>query len=95
MYGEHANSDMIEIDSHNIAFLENEFPSIGEIKNNLKLYELHQDLHASLEGEDLNSRQATKDGKLLYPKGMGKICLCKRMRFVLNHELLWRINLRM
>jgi len=32
---------------------------------------------------------------LLYLKGMGEICLIKEMRFVLNLELLRRINLRM
>jgi len=32
MLGEHPNGGMIEVDSHNINFLEDEFPSIGEIK---------------------------------------------------------------
>jgi len=40
MYGEHPNGGMIEIESCNVDFLEDEFPSIGEIKKDFKLYEL-------------------------------------------------------
>jgi len=40
MYGERPNSGMTEMDSHNVYFLDNEFPSIGEIKKDLELYEL-------------------------------------------------------
>jgi len=40
MYKEHSNGGMIEIESHNVNFLEHEFPSIGEIIKDLKLYEL-------------------------------------------------------
>ena len=40
MYGEHLNGGMIEIESRNVDFLKNEFPSIGEIKKDLELYEL-------------------------------------------------------
>ena len=32
MYGEHPNGGMTEVDSRNVEFLEDEFPSIGEIK---------------------------------------------------------------
>jgi len=32
MYGEHLNGIMMEINSHNVDFLKDEFPSIGEIK---------------------------------------------------------------
>ena len=32
MYDEHPNGGIMEIDSHNIEFLEDEFPSIGKIK---------------------------------------------------------------
>ena len=32
MYGEHPNGGMIEIESRNVDFLEDEFPRIGEIK---------------------------------------------------------------
>ena len=64
MYGEHLNNGMTEIESSNVDFLEDEFPSIGEIKKNLELYELQQDLQPSLsEGEDLNSRQVIDDGE--------------------------------
>ena len=54
---------MTEIESRNVNFLEDEFPSISEIKKDLEFYELQQDLQPSLgEGEDLNSPQVTEDG---------------------------------
>ena len=37
MYREHPNGGMTEIESRNVDFLEDEFPSIGEIKKDLKL----------------------------------------------------------
>ena len=40
MYGERLNGGMIEINSRNVDFLEDEFPSIGEIIKDLKLYDL-------------------------------------------------------
>jgi len=42
----------------------NELPSVGEIKKDLELFELQQDLQPSLsEGEDLNSCQVTENGE--------------------------------
>ena len=56
MYKEHPNSGMIEINSRNVDFLEYEFTSIDEIKKDVKLYELQQDIQSSLgEWDDLNS----------------------------------------
>jgi len=64
MYGEHSNGGMTEIECRNVDFLENEFLSVGEIKKDLELYGLQQDLQPSLaEGEELNSRQVTKNGE--------------------------------
>jgi len=64
IYGAHPNGGMTEIESRNVNFREDKFPSIGEIKKDLELYELQQDLQPSLgEGEDLNSRQATENGE--------------------------------
>ena len=40
MYREHPHGGMTEIESRNVDFLEDEFPSIGEIKKDFKLYEL-------------------------------------------------------
>jgi len=40
VHGEHPNGDMTKIESHNVDFLEDEFPNIGEIRKNLELYEL-------------------------------------------------------
>ena len=47
IYGEDPNGGM-RIESRNVNFLEDEFLSIGEIKKNLELYELQQDLQPSL-----------------------------------------------
>ena len=44
MYREHPNGGMTKIKSHNVEFLEDEFSNIGEIKKDLELYELQQDL---------------------------------------------------
>ena len=40
MYGEHPNGGTTEVDSHNVNLLDDEFPIVGEIKNDLVLYEL-------------------------------------------------------
>ena len=62
MYGEHANGDMTEVDSHNVEFLKDEFPSIGEIKQDIALYELLLDDQLFLsKGEDLNTHRVTED----------------------------------
>ncbi|XP_021912491.1 uncharacterized protein LOC110826200 [Carica papaya] len=62
LFGEHPNGGMTEIDSCNVDFLEDEFPSIGEIKENLKLYELQEDMQLSIvEGEVLKTYQVTKN----------------------------------
>ncbi|KAL0311684.1 UNVERIFIED_CONTAM: hypothetical protein Scaly_2917200 [Sesamum calycinum] len=40
MYGEYPNKGMTEIESRDVDFLEEDFPSISEVKGNLELYEL-------------------------------------------------------
>jgi len=66
MYGEHHNGGMIEVDSHNVDFLEGEFLSIGQIKMDLALYELPLDNQQSLgEGENFNTHCFTEDSTLL------------------------------
>lgn len=40
MYGEHPDGGMTEIESRDVNFLEEDFPTIGEVKGDLKLYEL-------------------------------------------------------
>ncbi|KAL0316519.1 UNVERIFIED_CONTAM: Retrovirus-related Pol polyprotein from transposon TNT 1-94 [Sesamum radiatum] len=40
MYGEYPNKGMTEIESHDVDFLEEDFPSISEVKGNFELYEL-------------------------------------------------------
>lgn len=44
MYGEHPDGGMTEIESRDVDFLEEDFPSIGEVKKDLKLYELEEPL---------------------------------------------------
>jgi len=62
MYGEHRNGGLTEVDSRNVEFLEDEFPSIGEIKQDMTLYELPPNDRLSLsEGEDLNTLCVTED----------------------------------
>jgi len=57
---------MNEIDSCNVDFLEDEFPSIGEIKTDLSLYELPLDDQLSLgEGENFNTYHSNEDSTLL------------------------------
>ena len=63
MYGEHLDGGMTEVDSRNVEFFEDEFLSIGEIKQDIALYELPLDDQLSLgEGEDLNTHRITEYG---------------------------------
>jgi len=40
---EHPNGGVMEVDSYNVDFLKDEFPSIGKIKKDVQLFELHHD----------------------------------------------------
>ena len=42
MYGEHSDGGMTEIESRDVNFIENDFPSISEAKQDLQLYELQE-----------------------------------------------------
>ena len=62
MYEEYSNGGMIEIDSYNVDFLEDEFPTIGEVKKDAELFELQQDIQQFFgEEENLDSNQVTED----------------------------------
>jgi len=62
MFGEYPNGGITEIDSRNVDFLKDEFPSIGEIKQVLQLYELQLDHEPSLgEGKNVLPQRVTKD----------------------------------
>jgi len=63
MYGEHPNGGMTEVDSRNVDFLEDEFPSISEIKNDLASYELPLDDQLSLGEEDFSTHRTTEDSR--------------------------------
>uniref|UniRef100_A0A2N9GLJ0 Integrase catalytic domain-containing protein n=1 Tax=Fagus sylvatica TaxID=28930 RepID=A0A2N9GLJ0_FAGSY len=55
MYGEHPNGGLTEIESHDIDFIETDFPSIGDANRDLDLYELEEDegtLPSSSEDQD-------------------------------------------
>ena len=65
MFSEQLNDGMTKLDSSNVEFLQDEFPSVGEIKKNPRMYELQQDGQLSLsEGENLNTHQIIKDSFL-------------------------------
>lgn len=40
MYGEHPNEGLIEIESRDVDFIGNDFPSIHEVRKSLELYVL-------------------------------------------------------
>jgi len=87
MLGEHPNGGMMEVDSRNIDFLEDEFPSIGEIKQDLQLYELQLDTELSLgEGENVIPQQVTENRTHVLQE-MLRICMYQRVnlnvRFIL------------
>ncbi|KAL0457635.1 UNVERIFIED_CONTAM: Retrovirus-related Pol polyprotein from transposon TNT 1-94 [Sesamum latifolium] len=55
MYGEHPDKGMTEIESRDVDFLEEDFPSISEVKGNLELYELRDPQGgASITVEEVN-----------------------------------------
>ena len=42
MFGEHPDGGKTEMDSHDVDFIENDFPSIGDVNESLNLYELEE-----------------------------------------------------
>ena len=85
MYRGHHNRGITEVDSCKVDFLKDEFLSINEIKKDVKLYELQQDVQPFLsERKVLNSRQVTEDGTLSYANGTVETWLPRTMRFILN-----------
>jgi len=63
MYGEHPNGGMTKIGSRKVDFLKDKFQSIGEIKKDVELFKLQQDIQLSFsEGENFNSNQVTENG---------------------------------
>ena len=42
MFGEHRNGGKTEVDSRDVDFIENDFPSIGDVNEILDLYELEE-----------------------------------------------------
>lgn len=80
MFGEHPNGGMTKIDSRYVEFLEDELPSVGKIKNNLKLYKLQPDDPPSLgEGKNLHTHNVTENSALPVSRRNYKIWLLKRI----------------
>ena len=42
IYGDHPDGGLTEIESCDIVFLKDDYPSIGEVKRDLELYELEE-----------------------------------------------------
>jgi len=64
---------MTEIDSRNVDFLNDEFLTISEVKKDVELFELQQNIQPSFsEGENLDSNQVIKDGMPPLSKGNGR-----------------------
>jgi len=94
MYGEHPNGGMIKIDFCIVDFLEDEFPTIGEVKKDVELFELQQNIQASFgEGGIWILTKSLKMVCLPYPKGIGETCLPRRMRFILDLLYMRKVNL--
>ena len=68
MYGEHPSGGMKEIDSRNVDFLEDEFPTIGEVKQDLQLYEVQLNLPLG-DGEDMYTNRITEDREFIPDAG--------------------------
>ena len=66
MYGEHPDGGMTETESRDIDFIETDFPSIGEAKQNLDLYEMEdvEDIVPSFSegGEEIPHPEIAKEG---------------------------------
>ena len=72
MFGEHPDEGKIEVDSHDVDFIENDFPSIGDVNESLDLYELEELSGVPLsssEGGELVPEIARDSGSHSQPSG--------------------------
>ena len=72
MFGERPDGGKAEVDSHNVDFIENDFPSIGDVNESLDLYELEELSSVPLsssEGGELVPEIATDSGNHSQPSG--------------------------
>jgi len=73
MYGEHPDGGMTEVESRDIDFLENDYPTTGDAKRDLDLYELEdaEDVQpiSSEGGEEIPHPVIAGDGESLQPSG--------------------------
>jgi len=73
IHGENPNGGMTEIDSRNLDFLEDEFSTISEVKKNVELFELKQDIQPSFgEGENSDSNPVIEDSTPPLPEKDGR-----------------------
>ncbi|WRX12315.1 Integrase [Theobroma cacao] len=54
MYGEHLDGGLTEMESRDVDFLEDDFPTIGEVKENLELYEMEEPQENVSQHEEMN-----------------------------------------
>ncbi|KAL8546354.1 hypothetical protein ACS0TY_006175 [Phlomoides rotata] len=74
MYDKHPDRGMTEIGSHDVDFLEKEYPIIGEVNDNLELYELQDpenNLRISGKGGVSQSNPAINRNQESHPKSVG------------------------
>ena len=72
MFGEHPDGGKIEVDSHDVDFIENDFPSIGDVNESLDLFELEELSGiplSSSEGGELVPKIARDSGSHSQPSG--------------------------
>ncbi|KAL0386674.1 UNVERIFIED_CONTAM: Retrovirus-related Pol polyprotein from transposon TNT 1-94 [Sesamum latifolium] len=78
MYGEHPDKGITEIESRDVDFLEEDFPSISEVKGNLELYELRDPqggASITVEGETPRSYPVIDEDNESDPKLSGSCSL--------------------
>jgi len=93
-YRGHHNGGMTKIESHNVEFFEDEFPTIGEVKKNVELFVLQWDIQPSFVRRRIwILTNSSKVVCLPYPKRMGETCPPWRMRFIVDLLYMKKVNL--
>ena len=72
MFGEHPDGEKTEVDSHDVDFIENDCPNIGDVNEILDLYELEELSGVPLslrEGGELVPKIARDSGSHSQPSG--------------------------
>ena len=83
MFGEHLDRGKTEVDSSDVDFIENDFPSIGDVNESLDLYELEELSGVPLsssEGGELVLEIARNSGSHSKPSGSVPLERCRSNR---------------